>query len=142
MEAALAGDPELLARIKEHEGYRRFCYECTMGGITVGYGTLIEAGGHGIPEYIAELLLRDYLQTIESRLKAHGWFMRLNEARQHCIMEMAYQMGVEGVLGFQNMIAALERGDWESCETEALDSRWAKQTPARAGDVASRLRAG
>ena len=57
-------------------------------------------------------------------------------------MEMAYQMGVEGVLGFQNMIAALERGDWEAVETEALDSRWAKQAPARASDVASRLRAG
>lgn len=135
-------DPELLDRIKEHEGYRRHVYECSLGRLTVGYGTMLEQGGHGVPEYIAELLLRDYLQTIESRLKVHDWYTDLSTARQHCILEMAYQMGVEGVMGFGNMIAALQREDYETAESEALDSLWAKQTPARAKDVAGRLRAG
>ena len=41
-----------------------------------------------------------------------------------------------------NAIAALQREDYETAESEALDSLWAKQTPARAKDVAGRLRAG
>ncbi len=135
-------DPELLARVKQFEGYRRHAYRCSLGHLTIGYGTMIEEGGHGVPSFVAELLLRDYLQTIETRLKVHDWFGKLNTARQHCILEMAYQMGVEGVLGFENMIEALKRGDWMQAETEALDSLWAKQTPARARDVAERLKLG
>ena len=135
-------DPELLARVKHFEGYRRHVYRCSLGHQTIGYGTMIDEGGHGVPEFIAELLLRDYLQTIETRLKAHEWFGELDTPRQHCILEMAYQMGVEGVLGFENMIGALERGDWMQAEAEALDSLWAKQTPARARDVAERLKLG
>jgi lysozyme len=135
-------DPDLLARVKQFEGYRRHAYRCSLGHLTIGYGTMIEEGGHGVPSYIAELLLRDYLQTIETRLKAHDWFGELSTPRQHCILEMAYQMGVEGVLGFENMIEAIKRSDWVQAEAEALDSLWAKQTPARARDVAERLRQG
>ncbi|HAL41656.1 MAG TPA: hypothetical protein DCP57_04355 [Gammaproteobacteria bacterium] len=135
-------DPELLERVKRFEGYRRHAYRCSLGHLTIGYGTMIEEGGHGVPAFIAELLLRDYLQTIETRLKAHDWFGELSTPRQYCILEMAYQMGVEGVLGFENMIEALKRGDWIQAEAEALDSLWAKQTPARARDVAERLRLG
>lgn len=103
---------------------------------------MIEEGGHGVPEYIAELLLRDYLQTIDTRLRVHAWFTGLDEARQQCILEMAYQMGVEGVQGFSKMIAALQVGDYPRAADEALDSLWAKQTPARARDVAQRLEVG
>lgn len=135
-------DPELLARVKQFEGYRRHAYRCSLGHLTIGYGTMIEEGGHGVPSFVAELLLRDYLQTIETRLKVHDWFGELSTPRQHCILEMAYQMGVEGVLGFENMIEALKGGDWIKAEAEALQSLWARQTPARAKDVAARLNAG
>ena len=51
-------------------------------------------------------------------------------------------MGVEGVQGFSKMIAALQVGDYPRAADEALDSLWAKQTPARARDVAQRLESG
>ena len=135
-------EAELLERIKKFEGYRRYAYRCSLDHLTIGYGTMIEDGGHGIPEFVAELLLRDYLETIQTRLKAHDWFNALNEPRQHCILEMAYQMGVEGVLAFKMMIQSLKDKDWEGARTNALDSLWAKQTPARAKDVADRLAVG
>lgn len=137
-----SADPELLARIKKFEGFRRHAYKCSLDYLTIGYGTMIEEGGHGVPEYIAELLLRDYLQTIEARLRVHEWFTGLNDARQQCIMEMAYQMGVEGVLAFRNMIGSLEKGDFLEAGEHALDSKWAEQTPARARDVSDRLARG
>jgi len=133
---------ELVERLKRFEGYKRFAYKCSLDHLTIGYGTVIEEGGHGLPEYVAEILLQDYLKTIQTRLQVHEWFNELNTARQHCILEMAYQMGVEGVLDFRNMIGSLKAQDWEGARSHALDSLWAKQTPARAQDVADRLAAG
>ena len=54
-------------------------------------------------------------------------------------MNMAYQMGVPGLLRFKKMLSALEAGDWKTAEKEALDSLWARQTPRRAREVASLL---
>ena len=132
-------DLELVERIKSAEGYRRFAYECSVGALTVGYGTVIERGGHGIPEFIAELLIRDYLQTLQARFEAHGWFRSLDPARQAAVLEMGYQMGYEGVMGFTRMIEAIEASDWDIVKLEALDSNWAQQTPARADVVSSRV---
>ena len=132
-------DPELVALVKAHEGYRRYAYECSQGRLTVGYGTMIEAGGHGIPEYIAELLLLDYLATLGSRFEALDWFKALDTSRRRAVLEMGYQLGYEGVLGFRRMIDAIQASDWPAVYAEALDSRWARQTPARARDVAHRI---
>jgi lysozyme len=132
-------DAFLIDRLKAHEGYRRFAYECSEGRLTIGYGTMIENGGHGVPEYIAELLLRDYLQTLETRFAALDWYKSLDDNRRGAILEMGYQMGYEGVLGFRKMIEAVGDHDWDRVLSEALDSRWARQTPARANDVARRL---
>ena len=58
------------------------------------------------------------------------------------LREMAYQMGVPRVMGFKRMLAALERKDWQRAADEALDSRWAEQTPARAQRVALKMHGG
>ena len=100
---------------------------------------MIEQGGHGIPEWVAELLLRDYLETLLSRFMTHSWFKQLDDARRSGILSMGYQMGYEGVLGFKRMIDAMKHSDWDRAYSEALDSRWARQTPARAEEVAKRV---
>ena len=132
-------DPDLVALIKRHEGFRRYAYECSEGRLTIGFGTMIEPGGHGIPEYIAELLLLDYLSTLRSRFEALDWFKALDPGRQNAVLEMGYQLGYDGVLGFRKMIRAIKASDWDAVLAEALDSRWARQTPARAKDVGGRL---
>jgi lysozyme len=129
----------LIDRLKRFEGFRRYAYECSEGKLTIGYGTMIERGGHGVPERIAELLLIDYAEQLTKRFDELEWFQSLDQTRREAVIEMAYQMGYDGVLGFKRMIAAIKAEDWGRVHKEALDSRWAKQTPARAGDVAERL---
>lgn len=133
---------DLIDRLKSHEGYRRFAYECSEGRLTIGYGTMIENGGHGIPEPIAEALLTDYVNVIYAQMSKHLWFTNLNQARQECIVEMCYQLGVEGVSEFKNMISSLRAEIWQGAAEHALDSLWAKQTPARAAEIARRLAEG
>ena len=77
-----------------------------------------------------------------AKMYAKTWFTDLNQARQDCIVEMCYQLGITGVSGFKNMISRLQAKDWEGASKEALDSAWAKQTPARAAEVAERLAQG
>ncbi len=83
-------------------------------------------------EQAAKALLDDEVKKIRKSLLKFPWYIALDSDRQTIIKSMAYQMGVEGLLKFKNMIAALEAEDYSRASREALDSRWAKQTPARA----------
>ena len=79
--------------------------------------------------------------TIRSELsKTKPVFLTLSKQRQDALIEMGFQMGVEGLLRFERMWQAIEAGDFETAYSEALDSRWAKQTPKRAIAVAKLLR--
>jgi lysozyme len=55
---------------------------------------------------------------------------------------MAYQMGVDGVLKFKKMMIALQAENYEAAYKEALNSKWAQQTPERAQRVALLIRNG
>ena len=53
---------------------------------------------------------------------------------------MGYQLGLNRLLGFKRMLAALERGDYRAASDEMLDSKWAiSDTPARARRLAQMM---
>lgn len=132
----------LLILLLEEEGYREDCYLCSEGYVTVGIGTRVHSeptdtvDGYCIKvsrEAALALARRDAerAQEIILNSKHRETFLQLDTARQVVLVSMAYQMGY-GVLRFEKMWAALAEGDWEEAQIEALDSRWAKQTRARA----------
>ena len=43
---------------------------------------------------------------------------------------------------FKRMLAAIEKGDWDTAALEALNSKWADQVGARAKEIAEMLRTG
>ena len=53
------------------------------------------------------------------------------------VVEMVFQLGKTGVSKFHNFLAALRDNppQWLTASEEMLDSRWAKQTPNRAGSM-------
>jgi lysozyme len=53
---------------------------------------------------------------------------------------MCFQLGFGGLLKFQKMLTCLADGDRTGAAREALDSLWAKQTPARAQRVAKMIK--
>ena len=56
---------------------------------------------------------------------------------------MAYELGVEGLLGFHDMLESLERGALGGVRSaSALDSLWAKEVPGRAVVIAATLKNG
>ena len=125
--------------LRFEEGYRKKAYHCSEGYVTIGIGTKIGPKGADLSNYIltvsetvARCMLNEEVQLIRDQLIKFHWYINLDEDRQIIIKSMCYQMGVSGVIKFKKMIAALEKQDYSEASRQALDSRWAKQTPNRA----------
>lgn len=116
--------------IKENEGLSLKPYYCTEGKLTIGYGRNLE--DRGITTEEAEYLLRNDLRECVADLEKLTFWSKLNEARQAVLFDMRFQLGLGGLMGFKNMLAALEREDYEAAAVELMDSRYAQQTPNRA----------
>lgn len=131
-----------LERIKDEEGWRPHVYSDSLGFASIGWGFLIDPRrGEGMPKQVGEYWLQYNLRQITASLMDR-WppFSAQPLDVQEALTEMAYQLGVDGVLGFRLMLGALERGDRHTAATEALDSGWHEQTPKRAERVAAQLR--
>ena len=63
-----------------------------------------------------------------------------DDAADLVMLDMAYQMGVGGLLKFEKMLAAIACEDYETAADELLDSNYARQTPNRAKRNAYLLR--
>ena len=127
-------------RVAQDEGFRPHLYRCPAGKLTIGYGWMIQ---DGMAEDEALVLMRYRLTTIHVRLTGRlAWYAEISPARQEALINMAYQLGLAGLLRFRRMLAAAAQGDWTTAAQEALDSRWAKQTPGRARRVATMLEQG
>ena len=120
----------------EHEGFVDHVYKDSRGLDTIGYGTLMP-----LSKEECKLLLVHRLDKMKNNLAdKKPEIQLLNKDKQDVLYEMAYQMGVSGVLKFKNMWKAIEDDDYEEAGTQMLDSRWAKQTPSRAQELAERMR--
>lgn len=126
--------PALLAQLKEDEGRRLRMYYDSLGVPTIGYGHSLE---NPITDRAASVILMDDLEHTLAQLdKRLPWWHQLNDARQNALANMAYNLGVEGLLGFTHMLQALKEGDWHRARDEALNSRWASQVGDRARRIA------
>ena len=134
---------QLLQQIKRHEGLRLHAYEDHLGYLTIGYGRLIDQRkGGGITEDEAEQLLQNDLSQCQDDLLTIDTFRDLDPIRQAALINMRFQLGGSGIREFRKMWAALDRQDWHDARAEALNSRWAKQTPGRAKEIANILLTG
>jgi lysozyme len=66
----------------------------------------------------------------------------LDSVRTGVLVEMAYQLGISGLLKFAKMHAAIRVNDFVTAHSEGLDSVWAEQTPNRALRLMTRMRTG
>lgn len=125
-------------------GGKHVVYDDHLGYATIGYGRLVDRRkGGGITDEEADYLLdNDITSRINEMRSRFPGFNKYNEPRQAALINMSFQLGVNGVLGFKKMVAAMESGLFNKAAEEALDSLWAKQTPKRAQRIAEQIRTG
>jgi len=134
----------LKEEVKLHEGFRDVVYKDSLGKRTIGYGHLCvedhwEDDKKYEKEYLEEIFNKDFDNAhfnantlIEER--------PINDVAKEVIIEMVFQLGIGGVSKFKNMWKALDNEDYGEASFQMLDSLWAKQTPARAGKLAGKMR--
>jgi len=125
----------LVNQIKESEGFVGNNYEDSLGIPTIGYGTKLP-----LTKAEAETILAIRLNDKISRLlQEKPIVLRLPQDKQEVLFEMAYQLGVGGLLRFRMMWLALENFDYKVAAQEMLDSKWRLQTPNRAEKLARQM---
>jgi lysozyme len=131
-------------QIKRHEGFVSNAYKDSLGYLTIGYGRLIDkAKNGGISESEAEYLLANDVNGVYEALnRSIPSFKQLNEARQGVLLNMAFQMGVHGLMQFKSTLNLIELGDYDAAADNMLKSLWASQTPNRANEMATQMRTG
>ena len=126
------------SRLKEYEGYRRLPYRCTEGYLTIGIGRNLESVG--LSESESEyLLVNDIQQAVQDCENTFPWFKKLTHGRKEVLVEMRFQLGIDGVKKFKNMLKFVEDGKYTEASQEMINSAWHKQTPRRCEELAHRM---
>lgn len=136
---------ELTRQLKADEDVKPCVYKDSLGFNTIGVGRLVDdrKPGAGLrPIEIDFLLQNDINDRIEQLTKRLPWFENLDEVRQGALLNMAFQLGVDGLLGFKNTLKMVEDGRYSEAADNMLLSKWAQQTPARAQRMAEQMRTG
>lgn len=137
-----ADDLALLKRQLElHEGRRRRVYSDSRGILTGGIGRNLIAVGFADDEI--DLMFENDLARAIGGLTAHAaWFAELDAVRQRVLIDMAFNLGIDGLLGFHHFLEACRTKNWRRAVFEMQHSRWAFQVgdgPGGTFDRADRL---
>ena len=139
-------EAKLMDRIKEqlvrHEGLRLKPYRCTAGKLTIGIGRNLDDSG--ISQSEAYIMLINDIMNCEKQLQAKipDIYNGLDEVRKSVLLNMCFNLGINGLLGFKNTLEFIKAGDWERAANNMLVSRWAKQVGRRAIELSELMRKG
>jgi lysozyme len=147
---------DLIKSIKKHEGFKEYPYidpvvatypnitgisKEEMNIIKKYFDKLKVTFGIGftfITEEEANMVLQNRIKTIKKDLyhKAE-WILKQPQDIQDVLIEMAYQLGVNGLLKFKKTLSYCKQGNYDKMSEEMLNSSWAKQTPRRAKELSN-----
>lgn len=143
-------------RLVIHEGLRLQPYYCSKNKLTIGVGRCIETNPftaeeekvigdwrHGISKCSAMYLLQNDVKKIYKELKLKlKFFKDLDGERQYALIDMAFNLGVFGLLRFSKMLEALKNKEYFLASKECLNSKYAKDVGERANRIANIIATG
>jgi lysozyme len=132
---------DIRAQLIRDEGMVLTPYRDTTGKLTIGVGRNLDDVGISVAE--AEAMLEHDLTKITAGIaRLLPWTEDLDPARFGVLQNMAFNLGITGLLRFTKMLDALSRHDYATAANEMLDSLWAKQVGRRADRLATQMRSG
>ncbi len=139
-----AADPLLAAlwpQLKAHEGLRLKPYRDTVGKLTIGVGRNLDdvglRGGEAMFLCFCDVALVE--QALDARLP---WWRTLDGPRRAVLIDMGFNMGVEGLCAFTDTLVAVKAGRFGDAAQAMLRSRWAGQVGRRATTLSRMMRTG
>ena len=139
----------LKTMLTRHEGRKTYIYKDTMGYLTGGIGHLITKADGPLKErdtitdaQIDAWFERDVDEAIKiAKIYLSGSFDTLNEARQICIANLAYNLGPK-LYKFKTLKAALLMQEYDQAADAMENSNWYHQVKGRAVELVSIMRTG
>lgn len=125
----------------QHEGLQLKPYWDGSNKLTIGVGRNLD--DTGITQDEAMMLLRNDIDRVSRQLDVSlPWWRKLSVARQNVLISMAFNLGMQGLLGFSRMLSCLQDGDYSCAAEEMLSSKWASQVGDRAVQLAGMMESG
>lgn len=142
-----------ISGVMSHEGFRHKIYK-DKNGWSIGNGysltsnpldlpksTIDRYKKKGISEVEAKQLVTKMCNKTASDLSNNlDWFNKLSYKSQYVMLDMGYNLGVNGLLEFDKTLRYIKNNQVTLASREMLDSKWAKQTKSRATDLSQLLR--
>lgn len=111
----MINENEAVQRLCLHEGIRLQPYRCPAGYLTIGVGRNLETNPltaeekkvcgdwqHGITKNAAFFLLRNDIKRVEAECAERiPFWKQLDDERQYALVDMAFNLGVSGLLKFK-----------------------------------------
>lgn len=131
-----------LSLVQKHEGLRLKPYRCPAGKLTIGWGLNLE--DRGLTRAEADYLLQSQLQELLKRMEQSfaPWWTNLSINRRAVLLDMAYNLGWQGLLDFKQTLNSVTAGDYDKAAAQMLESIWARQVKTRARELAEMMAEG
>jgi lysozyme len=111
------------------------------GNITIGTGRNLT--GNGISDAERILLRTNDINAATAAVhNALPWTVGLDLVRYSVLLNLAFNEGVSKLLGFKNMLAALQVGNYKGAAAQLLSSVLAEEEPVRAHRLSIQLETG
>lgn len=131
----------LKSQLIRDEGVVPYAYADSLGFLTIGVGRLIDKRKDGkLSDIEIEFLLQnDINDKTKELVTALPWVVQLSDVRQGVLLNMSFQLGVEGLLKFKNTLQLIKDGHYDMASSGMLKSLWAQQTPERAKRLSKQM---
>lgn len=131
---------DISLQLQRDEGFVPHVYTDTVGKATIGFGHNLIAkpvswiGGATVitREQALAILANDIAETKNGLALHLPWFNQLDDARSGVLINMAFNIGVDGVCAFKHMLANIVGRQWDAAAKEMQNSLWYHQVGVRA----------
>lgn len=113
------------------EGVVLTAYVDSVGKTTVGVGRNLVDVGLSLEEAMV-MLTTDIARVTLGICKALPWTESLDEVRKSVLLNMAFNLGIAGLLKFTKTLDLVKVKDYAGASREMLKSKWATQVGVRA----------
>ena len=130
---------KMLDQLARHEESRKLkyhtAYRCTAGALTIGYGHNLDANplpgvdaNSRLTDGEAKMILNDDVAAVEKQIKSRlPWALDLAPARYAVLVNMAFNLGIAGLMKFTNTLMFVQSGHYTHAANNMMQSLWAKQ---------------
>lgn len=141
-----------IKEIERNEGFRQYIHKDSLGFETIGYEFKVDCLSKDelllnenliepMSKIVAEKILDMKLCKLETEvLKELPWLSHKENSVQEVVVEMAYWLGIDGMLKFKNTLKFIKQGELiKACEN-IKNSLWYKQAPNRVEKLIKNLK--